>query len=215
MDAIRKLRIKEGDKVLLLAAGENEAYLADEMPAGVKVSTGTGKSSDVVIFFARDFDHVKATFQKAIDSVAPGGLLWVAYPKKSSGINSDLAGSMDSMAPWNWMMAHGWDIVSSVSIDDTWTGMRMRPKGEKKERPASEKAQVKTNAKTGERTLLLPKDFESLLNKNKKAAAFFHQLAFTHRKEYVEWIIQAKKPETRERRLEQTLELLKKGKKTK
>jgi uncharacterized protein YdeI (YjbR/CyaY-like superfamily) len=47
-----------------------------------------------------------------------------------------------------------------------------------------------------------------LFNQNKPAASFFDSLAFTHRREYVEWIVGAKKEETRKRRLETTIEKL-------
>jgi uncharacterized protein YdeI (YjbR/CyaY-like superfamily) len=49
--------------------------------------------------------------------------------------------------------------------------------------------------------------------KHKKAAGFFAGLAFTHKREYVEWIISAKKSETRQLRLKTTIEKLSAGKK--
>jgi uncharacterized protein YdeI (YjbR/CyaY-like superfamily) len=42
-------------------------------------------------------------------------------------------------------------------------------------------------------------------------AARFHALAFTHRKEYARWIEEAKRPETRERRVAKALEMLRAG----
>jgi uncharacterized protein YdeI (YjbR/CyaY-like superfamily) len=47
-----------------------------------------------------------------------------------------------------------------------------------------------------------------LLKRNKQAAGFFDSLAFTNRKEYVEWIGSAKKDETKQKRLAATLEKL-------
>jgi uncharacterized protein YdeI (YjbR/CyaY-like superfamily) len=58
-----------------------------------------------------------------------------------------------------------------------------------------------------------PKDLQKVLAKNAKARAAFEPLAFTHRKEYVVWILDAKKPETRAARLAKTVEMLSKGKK--
>jgi uncharacterized protein YdeI (YjbR/CyaY-like superfamily) len=45
-----------------------------------------------------------------------------------------------------------------------------------------------------------------------KVKAFFGALSYTHRKEYVHWILEAKKPETRERRLQKTMEMLRQKK---
>ena len=53
----------------------------------------------------------------------------------------------------------------------------------------------------------------STRNKNARARAAFEPLAFTHKREYVTWIVEAKKPETRAARLAKTVEMLAKGKK--
>lgn len=61
------------------------------------------------------------------------------------------------------------------------------------------------------RTIEVPEDFQLLLNQNPEAREFFEKLSFTNRKEYVQWIISAKKTETRERRLRESIEKLLKG----
>jgi hypothetical protein len=66
---------------------------------------------------------------------------------------------------------------------------------------------------TEERTVEVPADLQKALNKNKTAKTFFEKLAYTHRKEYVKWIEEAKKEETRARRIEKTIEMLEEGKK--
>ena len=63
------------------------------------------------------------------------------------------------------------------------------------------------------RTVTVPAELQQLFNTNKKAAGFFQSLAFTHRREYVEWIISAKRDETKQKRLVTTLEKLIAGKK--
>jgi hypothetical protein len=58
------------------------------------------------------------------------------------------------------------------------------------------------------RALAVPQDLQAALASDPAAAAAFDRLPFTHRREYVEWIAGAKKPETRTRRVTQTLERL-------
>ncbi|MEI9959380.1 MAG: YdeI/OmpD-associated family protein [Ferruginibacter sp.] len=58
------------------------------------------------------------------------------------------------------------------------------------------------------RTIEIPAALQKLLDKNKAAAVFFDSLAFSHKREYVEWIVSAKKEETQARRLETTMEKL-------
>lgn len=63
------------------------------------------------------------------------------------------------------------------------------------------------------RVVILPEDFQNELNKAPKTKEIFDKLAYTHRKEYVNWINDAKKTETGKRRLVKALEMISEGKK--
>jgi hypothetical protein len=65
----------------------------------------------------------------------------------------------------------------------------------------------------GERTVPVPAPFEELM-KEGGVLSFFDQLSYTHRKEYCRWITQAKKEETRSKRLLKAIEMLKSGVRT-
>ncbi len=60
--------------------------------------------------------------------------------------------------------------------------------------------------------LKTPADLQSALKKNKSASATWEKFSPSHRREYIEWITEAKRPETRANRLETTLTWLKDGK---
>jgi hypothetical protein len=60
------------------------------------------------------------------------------------------------------------------------------------------------------RLVEVPKDLLAELNKDKEAKALFDKLSYTHQKEYVNWISEAKKEETRQNRILKTIEMLKK-----
>ena len=64
------------------------------------------------------------------------------------------------------------------------------------------------------RQIEIPKDLMKEFKKDKDAKAFFDKLSYTHRKEYVTWINEAKKEETRQNRIAKTIEMLKQGKRT-
>lgn len=64
-----------------------------------------------------------------------------------------------------------------------------------------------------ERIVDMPDELLALLAGNPKEQQFFDQLSFTNRKEYARWISEAKRAETKAKRLAQTLEKLKLGKK--
>ncbi|HEX9388022.1 MAG TPA: YdeI/OmpD-associated family protein [Anaerolineales bacterium] len=65
---------------------------------------------------------------------------------------------------------------------------------------------------TEPRVIEIPKDLMKELKKDKKAKAFFDKLSYTHQKEYVRWVEEAKKEETHQNRIVKTIEMLKKGK---
>ena len=61
---------------------------------------------------------------------------------------------------------------------------------------------------TKPRTVRVPADVARVLARQPAAMKFFNGLSFSHQREYIEWIVQAKRPETRERRIARMLDLL-------
>jgi hypothetical protein len=65
---------------------------------------------------------------------------------------------------------------------------------------------------TGPREIAVPPDLAEALAEEPAAAGTFDRLSFSHRREYVQWITEAKRPETRARRVADALERLRAGK---
>jgi len=76
---------------------------------------------------------------------------------------------------------------------------------------AGDEVTVELEADTDERTVTVPDDLRAALDGDEPARAAFDALSYTHRREYVEWITEAKREETRRRRVEQTVERLRSG----
>lgn len=64
------------------------------------------------------------------------------------------------------------------------------------------------------RLIEIPEDLMKEFKKNRDARAFFDKLSYTHQKEYVKWITEAKREETRQNRIVKTIEMLKEGKRS-
>lgn len=64
---------------------------------------------------------------------------------------------------------------------------------------------------TEPRLVTIPPDFQSALENNPVAKAYFNQLAFSHQKEYVQWIEEAKRELTRQKRIDETIKTLNQG----
>ncbi len=76
-----------------------------------------------------------------------------------------------------------------------------------------DKVKITVEPDTEPRVIEVPKDLMKELKKHKEAKAFFDTLSYTHKREYVMWINEAKKEETRQNRIVKTIGMLKKGKK--
>lgn len=120
----KKLGMKPNQRALVLNAPKGYMQTLGELPEGVQVETGPAEGEyDFVQVFALDKMELDGYRDEAFNAVKPGGLLWFCYPKKSSRIQSDL--TRDSS--WDTLMDKGWRVVTSVSVDDTWSANRFRP----------------------------------------------------------------------------------------
>ena len=211
MSLIGKLKIKT-DKPLFIIDGPanvlslfSEAEIEERLPAKGTI--------DQAIFFTLDKETLDAKAPSIMKKLSNEGLLWVAYPKKSGSIQSDLIRDEG----WDTMYKSDWEGVASASINDDWTGMRFRHKStiKKMTRYVPPEERDIEDIDFINRTVKLPKDAVAAMRGFKGLEEFFYSLAFTHKKEYVEAIVQAKKPETRVRRIEKMIEMVSKLKEQK
>jgi hypothetical protein len=77
-----------------------------------------------------------------------------------------------------------------------------------------DEVKVVVEADTEPRQVEIPEDLMKEFKKNKDAKALFDKLAYTHQREYVRWIEEAKREETRSNRIVKTIDMLKKGKRS-
>jgi hypothetical protein len=123
----RKLGIAAGHRVLLVAApGE---FDLGPLPDGVTVVSmrTPGNASrrarppfDVVLDFCADRAALLATFAPLLDRLAPASALWVAWPKKASGVRTDL----DDNVVREHGLAVGLVDVKVAAVDAVWSGLK-------------------------------------------------------------------------------------------
>lgn len=198
MTLVEKLRLKAGEPLWLLAAPED----IRDLFKGISLKTRIAAKDLVgqLLFFAENKQNLERALPAIFRSMKPDGLMWIAYPKKSGSIQSDL------IRDEGWEMLHNseWQGVASISINQDWTGMRFRHQSARsrlKTSPPIEERQIE-GIDFINRTVKLPDDAVRSMKPFKGLESFFYTLAFTHKKEYVEAIAEAKKPETRQRRIE-------------
>jgi uncharacterized protein YdeI (YjbR/CyaY-like superfamily) len=76
---------------------------------------------------------------------------------------------------------------------------------------AGDKVDVAVELDTSERVVEIPAALAAAFKKDKAAGKIFDALAFTHRKEFARWVEEAKRDETRDRRVAKSLEMLHAG----
>lgn len=204
----QKLKIKEGYSLLTLHAPDNFQKDLKDLPRDVKIAD-KGKEYDQVHWFVMNRSQMEKEMSKVMKLVKEGVTVWVYYPKGSSKIQTDLTRDKG----WDCLLKEGDKLtwISLISFNDTWSVFGFRAKtDDDKKKDAQPKAgrEIFNWVDPVKKTVKLPSDLESLLKKNKKQATHFASLSFTNKKEYIEWIVTAKRDETRKERLEATIEKL-------
>jgi hypothetical protein len=118
----KKLGIREGHQIALLAAPPDFADTLGELPLGVSVAHGLAGQVpfDVILLFTMRQSDLQKTFMAAAVRLATAGGLWVAWPKKASGFSTDL--TEDSVRRVG--LASGLVDNKVCAIDETWSGLR-------------------------------------------------------------------------------------------
>ena len=127
-----KLGIKPEAKVLLVAAPEGFERELEPLAFGVRLGRRTqGGPFDVIVLFVDRLADLKRRLPGLARHLVPNGGLWIGYPKKSSGVATDL--NFDNVQREGLTLG----LVDNkvCAIDETWTGLRFvirlenRPKG--------------------------------------------------------------------------------------
>ena len=113
--------MKPGHSVYLLNAPKDFTFGA--LPASAKIHSGGKGPFDMVIVFVSTKADVQKYARQSTQALSPNGLLWFAYPKKTSRIKTDI--SRDT--GWDGLHAAGMTGVSLIAMNDTWSAMRFRP----------------------------------------------------------------------------------------
>ena len=117
-----KLGIKPGLRLVLINPPAGYIDQLGALPEGVELSLDPGGQYDFVHLFVQNRADLAQQLPGALQGLKVGGLFWVAYPKRSARLETDLSRDHG----WEPLEKAGWRGVSLISIDDTWSAMRFR-----------------------------------------------------------------------------------------
>jgi len=170
------------------------------------------KKVEFALVFALSQQQLNNVLKEVFPALTAETKLWVAYPKTSSKIVSDL----NRDCSWDLLIKNGYESVRQVAVDNVWSAIRFKKLESipNRDRSFSDIKSIESNGIDFEKRLVVPPaELGSMFLKHKEAQSFFTSLSFTNQKEYISWIEAAKKEDTRQRRLETALEKLLAGKK--
>jgi hypothetical protein len=114
----KKLGIVEGSVVVLVRA---PADLHLDLPRGVIVRRQFRGRADVAVVFVTSSSQLELRLEKLAAAVFPSGGLWIAWPKKSSGIQTDMSDHVVRQLS----IPLGLVDNKVCAVDDTWTALRV------------------------------------------------------------------------------------------
>jgi hypothetical protein len=204
----QKLKIKEGYTLLVIDAPSDFARTLSPLPTGVKISDAS-KNYNQVHWFVKNKAQMEKELNGVLKLIKDDITCWIYYPKGTSKIQTDLTRDRG----WETLLKHDFQWLSLISFDDTWSAFAFRFKtdADKKKEVKPKEREIFNYIDAEKKVVTLPDDLALILKKNKKVNDFFQTLSFTNKKEYVEWIITAKREETRIERVKGTIERLEKG----
>ena len=118
----RKLVVRPGHKVLVVNAPEGYGDILED---AVVVTRGDPAKADAVHVSVRDTRELARFGPKAVAGAVAGATVWIAYPKKTSSVQTDMTRDKG----WD-AVTDEIDAVSQVAIDDTWSALRFKPVAE-------------------------------------------------------------------------------------
>ena len=116
----QKLGLKPGS-IVVLNEPKGFRKLLSGLPAGCQFTDKPAKGSPAVLFFSTERKEVARRLEGLMRQLTPDGMIWMAWPKKASGVPTDLTEDvMRELA-----LPLGLVDVKVCAMDDTWSGLKL------------------------------------------------------------------------------------------
>jgi hypothetical protein len=116
---VKKLGIKGGSNILFVNAPENFMPQLD-LPADVTINGKSKRPLDFVLLFVKTRAEMENRFSRYAARLTPAGMLWISWPKKTSGVPSDLNENIVR----DIGLAKGMVDVKVCAVDEVWSGLK-------------------------------------------------------------------------------------------
>jgi len=90
---------------------------------GITVVANASDTVDAILLFVNNLTETTQLLPGTMRLVRSKGMLWVAYPKGTSGVKTDV--NRDRL--WEAVEPSGWRPVRQIALDEVWSAMRFSP----------------------------------------------------------------------------------------
>lgn len=117
----KKLGFKEGYKILVKSSPENYFDILHPLPENITFLSKAGNEIDIVHLFTRSSAELNKYLLEYKTRIKQNGAVWVSWPKKSSGIKTDITeDTIRSIA-----LPMGFVDIKVCAVDETWSGLKL------------------------------------------------------------------------------------------
>lgn len=117
----QKLGIKPGTIVVAIDVPENYRKLLGQIPSGVNFATRPVGNSKFVHLFATRRSELEKELSKLRQKIAEDAAVWVSWPKKSSGVATDITEDVIRAVA----LPLGFVDIKVCAVDETWSGLKL------------------------------------------------------------------------------------------
>lgn len=209
MDAafLKKIKLKQSGKVLILHSLQVLPTFLYEFPKEISLEYSPKNQYDWILLFAQHKKDLEQLSVIAFAHCATDGLIWMAFPKGAK-MKSDLSRDKG----WESIAAKKRKYLSLVSLDNNWSAFGIQNTAgtpwllKEKENLLDEEERLLIDYEN--KKVQMPLYLLKALNDYPMARSYFESLAFSHKKEYVLYICDAKQEKTKIARTEKVLKML-------
>jgi hypothetical protein len=117
---VDKLGIKPGTRVIVLGAPAGYSSLLGKLPPGATLQARLPLASAFIHCFVRRRDELATEFPRWAKALSDDGTLWISWPKKTSGVDTDLSENVIREIG----LAQGLVDVKVCAVDEVWSGLK-------------------------------------------------------------------------------------------
>lgn len=117
----KKLGIKDGYVLYVKNAPENYPSMLDPLPANVKIVRRLTADLDLIHFFTKSRAELAENLRVQIQKMKQNGCIWVSWPKKSSGVKTDITEDVVRAIA----LPMGLVDIKVCAVDEVWSGLKL------------------------------------------------------------------------------------------